>query len=124
MTTHETTWRDIARGYRDILTQIINAFANTYGKEVMEKLVSMVEAIDTEADLLATREQVEEYTDELTGMRLTIKHDHPEHPLITVHGSKNHVLSMEQFNAALGRLRDRARLTVADFPDPYTLREK
>lgn len=54
--THETTWQDIARGYRDVLSQIINAFANTYGKEAMEKLVSMVEAIDAGADLLANEE--------------------------------------------------------------------
>ena len=53
----QTTWQDIARSYRKVIEQVIHAFANTYGNEVTEKLVSVIEAIDTEADLLAKSEE-------------------------------------------------------------------
>ena len=48
---HETTWEDIARGYRQVLTQVIFSLADTYNFEAMQKLVSSVQALDAEAEL-------------------------------------------------------------------------
>ena len=70
--THQTTWEDIARSYRQVLTQITNAFAHTYGNEAMEKLVSMLEAIDMEADVLVKHEldsETRRFEDELQERR-------------------------------------------------------
>lgn len=66
--THQTTWEDIARSYRQIITQIVTAFTNTYGNEAMEKLVSMAEAVDREADVLVKAEldsETRRFEDEL-----------------------------------------------------------
>ena len=75
-----------------------------------------------EVHLALQATEQEEYTDELTGVRLTIKHDNAEHPLIILDCGANNTLTVEQINAALGRLRQRAGLTESDLPSPYTMK--
>src|SRR6266705_2930180 len=61
-----------------------------------------------------------EYTDELTGIRMTIDQDNPRypgHPKITVICPEGRILSLEQINEALSRLRHRAGVASELFPD-------
>lgn len=60
----------------------------------------------------------EEYTD-ITGIRMTIVRDIPEHPLINVVFPEHCTLSIEQINAAFSRLRERAGMAVQQLPSPF-----
>lgn len=60
----------------------------------------------------------EEYLDELTGTRMTIEHDHPDWPRITIFPPAPHDpgFTFEHLKAAVGRLRKMAGLPE---PEPH-----
>ncbi len=59
----------------------------------------------------------EEYIDKTTRIRMTVEHDIPGHPRVTVHPPEENTLSLEQTNEAIRRLQQSAGLPQMD--DPY-----
>lgn len=53
---HETTWEDIARGYRHVLEQVLDTAGKVNGHQLVKNVNDIVKPLDVEADLLAKKE--------------------------------------------------------------------
>lgn len=58
---------------------------------------------------------MEEYTDELTGIRMTVERDGTEHPRITLYTPEPCDLEPEEINAALHRLIEMSAKVVFEY---------
>lgn len=74
-------------------------------REGIARIIAPVPIEELEADLAVHRTE-QEYTDEQTGMRLTIERDGPyrDNPRVTVFPPEPCTLSIEEGNAAIQRL--------------------
>jgi hypothetical protein len=73
---HQTTWQDIARGYRQILVEkVIPALVQVHGEKNLTSLATAMEAIDTEADLLVAKQEAPETTIEERWQRWQREHN-------------------------------------------------